>query len=72
LDFGEEESKVAVDLVVALKDTGGLDTFVGGGDLDEDTGFVNTDGFVELMKLVQVVPWCKHVCVYEEKHTSMM
>jgi hypothetical protein len=54
--MGEEEGKIAVDLVVALKDTGSLDTFVGGGDLDENTGFVNTDGFVELTRLAHIFP----------------
>jgi hypothetical protein len=48
LDFGEEKGKVAIDGVLLLKDTGGLDTFPGGSDLDEDAGFVDADGFVEL------------------------
>lgn len=48
LDFGEEKGEVAVDGVLLLQDTGGLDTFPGGGDLDQDAGFIDTDGFVEL------------------------
>ena len=34
LDLREEEGEVDVDTVVALEDTGGLDTFPGGSDLD--------------------------------------
>lgn len=45
---GEEECQIAVDLVFALQDVGGLDAFPGRGEFDEDTGFVNADGFVEL------------------------
>lgn len=48
LDLGEEEGKVAVDAVLLLEDTGGLDTFPGGGDLDEDAGLVDSNGLVKL------------------------
>lgn len=48
LNLRKEESKVAVDFVVALEDTGGLDTFPGGGDLDQNAGFVDANGLVKL------------------------
>lgn len=48
LDLGEEESQVAVDLVVLLEDLDGLDTLVGRGNLDEDAGLVNAQLLVEL------------------------
>lgn len=48
LGFGEEESKVAVDSVVTLKDTSGLDTFPGGCNLDQDAGLVDTFLLVKL------------------------
>jgi hypothetical protein len=48
LDFREQKGEVAVDFMVALQDTGGLDTFPSGGDLDQDAGLVNTNGLVEL------------------------
>jgi len=48
LGDGEQEGKVGVDTVVALKDTGGLDTLPGGGNLDQDAGLVNTCGLVKL------------------------
>jgi hypothetical protein len=48
LDFREQKGEVAVDFVVALQDTGGLDTFPGGCDLDQDAGLVDTNRLVEL------------------------
>jgi hypothetical protein len=48
LDFREQKGEVAVNFVVALQDTGGLDTFPGRGDLDEDAGLVDSNGLVEL------------------------
>lgn len=48
LGFGEEEGKVAVDSVVALEDTGGLDTFPGGSDLNQDAGLIDTLLLVKL------------------------
>lgn len=51
MDLGEEEGEVAVDSVLLLEDTGGLDTFPGGGDLDQDAGLVDTDGLVQLFDL---------------------
>lgn len=48
LYLGEEESQVAVDLVLLLEDLHGLDTLVGGGNLDEDAGLVNAQLLVEL------------------------
>lgn len=48
LGFGEEEGKVAVDSVIALEDTGGLDTFPGGSNLDQNTGLVDSLLFVKL------------------------
>jgi len=48
LDLGEEQSQVAVDLVLLLEDLDGLDALVGRGDLDEDAGLVNAQLLVEL------------------------
>ena len=47
----EEEGKVAVDAFL-LKLPGGLDTLPGGGDLDEDTVLLDTDGLVESDELL--------------------
>jgi hypothetical protein len=44
----EQESKVAVDLVVALEFTSGLDTLPGGSNLDENAILGDADGLVEL------------------------
>lgn len=48
LDLRKQESEVTVDAVLLLEDTGSLDTFPGGSDLDQDAGLVDTDSFVEL------------------------
>lgn len=48
LDEGEHEGQVAVDAVLGLQDVGGLDTLVGGGNLDQDTVLGDTVGFVQL------------------------
>jgi len=50
----EEEGQVAVDAVVALELAGGLDTFPGGGDLDENAVLGDTDGLVELDELLSL------------------
>lgn len=50
MDLGEEEGKIAVDSVLLLEDTGGLDTFPGGGDLDQYAGLVDANGLVELFR----------------------
>ncbi len=52
LDFAEHEGEVDIDAVIALEDAGSLDTFPGGGDLDQDAGFVDTNGFVELLNYI--------------------
>jgi len=44
----EQESEVAVDLVITLEFTGGLDTLPAGSDLDENTFLGDPDGLVEL------------------------
>jgi len=44
----EHEGQVGVDSVLGLELTGGLDTLPGGGDLDEDTLLVDSDGLVEI------------------------
>lgn len=44
----EHKSKVAVDAVVFLKNTSGLDALPGGGDFDQDTLLRNSNGFVQL------------------------
>ena len=49
--LGEKEGEIAIDAVLLLEDTGGLDTFPGGGDLDQDAGLVDTDGLVKLQVL---------------------
>lgn len=54
LGEGEHEGEVGVDTVVALKDTGGLDTLPGGSDLDQDAGLVNTDGLVKLYLVLDI------------------
>ena len=48
----EEESQIAVDTMFALKDLGSLDPFPSTGKLDQDAGFINADGFVELIRPV--------------------
>lgn len=50
LNQGEEQGKVAVDLVLRLEDVGGLDALPGGGDLDEDAVLGDAVGLVELEK----------------------
>jgi len=46
----EHEGQVAVDIVILLEDTGGLDTLPGGSDLDQNTVLGDTDGLVELLR----------------------
>lgn len=46
----EHQCKITVDAVLRLQDVGGLDSFPGRGDFDEDAVFADSDGFVEL--------WC--------------
>jgi hypothetical protein len=48
LDFGKQQGKIAIDLVVTLEDAGGLNTFPCGSNLDQNTGLVNADSFVKL------------------------
>ena len=48
----EEEGQVAMNAVIALQLAGGLDTLPGGGDLDEDTVLLDTDGLVESNELL--------------------
>lgn len=48
LDLREEKGEVAVDAMLFLKDARGLDTFPGGGDLDEDAVLGDAFGLVEL------------------------
>lgn len=48
---GEHKSKVGVDAVLRLQDVGGLDTLVGGGDLDQDAGLVNASLLVKLQSV---------------------
>ena len=50
LDGGEEESEVAVDVVVALQNLGGLDTLPRRGDLDQDTVLGDTLLLVQLKR----------------------
>jgi len=45
---GEHERQVAVDAVLALEDVSSFDIFPRGSELDEDTRFVDGNGFVEL------------------------
>ncbi len=47
---GEHESQVAVDAMLGLQHLGGFDTFPCRGELDENAGLVDTNGFVELGK----------------------
>lgn len=48
LDQREHQGQVAVDAVLGLEDVGGLDTLVGGSNLDEDTVLADTVLLVEL------------------------
>lgn len=48
LDKREHEGQVAVDAVLRLQDVSGLDTFPGGGNLDEDAVLGDANGLVEL------------------------
>lgn len=48
LNFGEQQGKVAIDLVITLEDARGLNTFPCGSNLDQNTGLVNADSFVKL------------------------
>ena len=48
LDQREHEGQVAVDAVLELQDVGGLDTLVGGGNLDQDAVLGDTLLLVEL------------------------
>lgn len=47
--------------VLGFELPGGLDTFPGGGNLDEDAVFVDTDGLVELDKVTGLFA---RVCAY--------
>lgn len=51
----EEQGQVAVNVLVGLQVSGGLDTFPGGSDLDQDSLSLNTDGFVEGDQLLGLV-----------------
>jgi hypothetical protein len=44
-----------VDVLVGLQVSGGLDTFPGGSDLDQDSLSLDTDGFVEGDQLLGLV-----------------
>ena len=48
LGLGEKQGQVAVDAVLGLQDVGSLDTFPGGGDLDQDAGLVDALLLVEV------------------------
>lgn len=50
----EEESEVAVDAVVTLEFTGGLNTFPCGSNLDQDTLLGDADGCVESNELLRL------------------
>lgn len=52
----EEESQVAVDLVLLLENLSSLDTLVSGSDLDEDAGLVDALLLVELLMVSDFVP----------------
>lgn len=52
LDKGEHEGQVAVDAVLGLQDVSSLDTFPGGGNLDEDAVLGDANGLVELSLLL--------------------
>ena len=52
LDKGEHEGQIAVDAVLGLQDVSGLDTFPGGGNLDENAVLGDTNGLVELFRLL--------------------
>ena len=51
----EEQGQVAVDVLVGLQVSGGLDTFPGGSDLDQDSLSLDADGFVEGDQLLGLV-----------------
>lgn len=55
----EQESEIAVDLVVAFEFTASLDTLPGGSDLDENAFLADADGLVELD---QVSGLCRGTC----------
>lgn len=46
LNLREHEGQIAVNLVISLQDTGGLDTFPCGCNLDQDAGLIDANGFV--------------------------
>lgn len=50
----EQEGKVAVDAIVPLQFARGLDTFPGGGDLDEDALFLDSKTVVESDELLSL------------------
>ena len=52
LDEGEHQGEVAVDAVLGLQDVGGLDTLVGGGNLDQDAVLGDTVLLVQLKPLL--------------------
>jgi hypothetical protein len=51
----EHEGQVGVNTVLGLELTGGLDALPGGGDLDENTLLVNSDGLVEINDVKSLV-----------------
>jgi len=51
LRLREQECEIAVNLVLGLKDVGGLNTFPGGGDLDQNASLVNALFLVELRNI---------------------
>jgi hypothetical protein len=55
LDQGEHQGQVAVDAVLGLEDVSGLDTLVGGGDLDEDALLLDADLLVELVEETKLI-----------------
>ncbi len=62
LNLGEKKGEVDVDGMVALEDTSSLNTFPGGGDLDQDTGFVNANRLVELLNLLALFCFVLNFC----------
>lgn len=55
LNFGEQESQVAVNLVVALEDAGSLDSLPCGCDFNQDAGLIDADGLVEINDVESLV-----------------
>jgi hypothetical protein len=48
LHLREHEGEVAVDAILGLQDLGGLDSFVGGGDLDQNALLSDANLLVKL------------------------